>query len=100
VIAIVVVIVYMIASYGIFGVFASLSLGHGDHPDRGPLSLLGATLTLPGLAGIVLIIGRAVDRQRAGLRAHPRGASTCPQPFGCDQQGVPDGELGHRGRHT
>jgi preprotein translocase subunit SecD len=61
VIAIVVVIVYMIASYGIFGVFASLSLATAIILIVGLLSLLGATLTLPGLAGIVLIIGMAVD---------------------------------------
>jgi preprotein translocase subunit SecD len=56
-----VVIVYMIASYGIFGVFASLSLATAIILIVGLLSLLGATLTLPGLAGIVLIIGMAVD---------------------------------------
>jgi len=41
----------------------------------GVLSLLSATLTLPGIAGIVLTVGIASRFQRVDLRAHPRGSA-------------------------
>ena len=55
------VIVYMIATYGIFGVFADLALGVHILFIFASMALLGATLTLPGIAGIVFTIGMAVD---------------------------------------
>ena len=55
------VVVFMVASYGLFGVFASLALGLNVAAIFGLLSAIGATLTLPGIAGIVLTIGMAVD---------------------------------------
>jgi len=55
------VAVYMIASYGLFGVFAVIALGVNIALIFGALSLVGGTLTLPGIAGIVLTIGMAVD---------------------------------------
>ena len=55
------VVVYMIASYGLFGVFAALALTINVGLIFGILSAIGATLTLPGIAGIVLTIGMAVD---------------------------------------
>ncbi len=55
------VIIFMIAAYGTFGVFANISLILNVTLILGTLSLLGATLTLPGIAGIVLTIGMAVD---------------------------------------
>lgn len=61
VIAMVAVSLFMIASYGTFGVFAVLSLGLNMTMIFGILSAIGGTLTLPGIAGIVLIIGMAVD---------------------------------------
>ena len=74
------VVVYMIATYGIFGVFADLALGVHILLIFASMVLLGATLTLPGIAGIVFTIGMAVDFERADLRTHPRrGAS---RPFG------------------
>ena len=60
-VAMVAVAVYMIASYGLFGVFAVLALGINIALIFGALSLVGGTLTLPGIAGIVLTIGMAVD---------------------------------------
>ncbi len=52
---------YMLITYGIFGVFANIALAvHVSFIFAG-LVLLGATLTLPGIAGIVLTIGMAVD---------------------------------------
>ena len=55
------VLVYMAASYGMFGLFANLALLLNVALIFGALSTLGATLTLPGIAGIVLTIGMAVD---------------------------------------
>jgi len=55
------VVVLMIASYGLFGVFATIALGLNVALIFGALSAIGATLTLPGIAGIVLTIGMAVD---------------------------------------
>ncbi len=55
------VVIYMIATYGIFGVFADLALGVHILLIFASMVLLGATLTLPGIAGIVFTIGMAVD---------------------------------------
>ena len=52
---------FMILSYGLFGVFANIALIVNVGLIFGLLSLIGATLTLPGIAGIVLTIGMAVD---------------------------------------
>ena len=55
------VLVFMVLSYGLFGVFANLALLLNVALIFGVLSAIGATLTLPGIAGIVLTIGMAVD---------------------------------------
>ncbi|MCF6327132.1 MAG: protein translocase subunit SecD [Devosiaceae bacterium] len=55
------VVAFMLISYGLFGVFASISLTLNIIIILGVLSMLGATLTLPGIAGIVLTVGMAVD---------------------------------------
>lgn len=55
------VAVFMVASYGIFGVFSVISLFTNIMLLFACLSLLEATLTLPGIAGIALTIGTAVD---------------------------------------
>ena len=60
-VAFVAVLVFMILGYGRFGIFASLALLVNLSLVLGVLSALGATLTLPGIAGIVLTIGMAVD---------------------------------------
>ncbi len=61
VIGFVLVIIFMAAAYGAFGLIADLSLVINMLLIGGVLSLLQATLTLPGIAGIVLTIGMAVD---------------------------------------
>ena len=61
VIGLVAVIVFMAVSYGLFGLFANVALIANIILIGGALSLLQATLTLPGIAGIVLTIGMAVD---------------------------------------
>ncbi len=55
------VAVFMTLSYGWFGVMANVALGLNIVMIFGVLSLIGATLTLPGIAGIVLTVGMAVD---------------------------------------
>ncbi len=55
------VLVFMILAYGLFGIFANLALAANMGLVIGLLSQLGATLTLPGIAGIVLTVGMAVD---------------------------------------
>jgi preprotein translocase subunit SecD len=61
VIGMIAVSVFMLASYGLFGVFAVIALAVNMALIFAVLSLIGATLTLPGIGGIVLTIGMAVD---------------------------------------
>ena len=55
------VMIYMIYNYRIFGVFSNVSLLTNLILISGVLSIFGATLTLPGIAGIILTVGMAVD---------------------------------------
>jgi preprotein translocase subunit SecD len=55
------VIIFMVLFYGLFGVFADIALLFNLCLMLGALSVLGATLTLPGIAGIALTMGMAVD---------------------------------------
>ncbi len=55
------VVIFMLATYGLFGLFANIAVAVNVAMIFGLLSLLGATLTLPGIAGIVLTVGIAVD---------------------------------------
>ncbi|GEQ96958.1 hypothetical protein JCM17844_05950 [Iodidimonas gelatinilytica] len=55
------VVVFMLLVYGLFGAVANIALLVNIGLLMGALSVLGATLTLPGIAGIVLTVGMAVD---------------------------------------
>ena len=55
------VIIFMCLTYGILGVFATVALGMALLYILALLTLLQATLTLPGIAGIILTMGMAVD---------------------------------------
>ncbi|MBB3139465.1 protein translocase subunit SecD [Halomonas organivorans] len=55
------VVAFMLLRYKVFGVIANLALGFNLVLLVAAMSLLGATLTLPGIAGIVLTLGMAVD---------------------------------------
>jgi len=55
------VIIFMLVTYGLFGLFANIAVAVNVAMIFGILSLLSATLTLPGIAGIVLTVGIAVD---------------------------------------
>ncbi|MDQ7080596.1 MAG: protein translocase subunit SecD [Paracoccaceae bacterium] len=61
IVAFVAVLIFMMLSYGLFGVFANVALLMNVVILFAMLSIMGATLTLPGIAGIVLTIGMAVD---------------------------------------
>ncbi len=61
VVAFVAVLAFMFLSYGLFGVFANIALIINIGLIFGLLSMIGGTLTLPGIAGIVLTVGMAVD---------------------------------------
>ena len=61
IIAMILVVTFMVIAYGLFGLFANISLALNIVLILGALSALGSTLTLPGIAGIVLTIGMAVD---------------------------------------
>ncbi|MCY4239503.1 MAG: protein translocase subunit SecD [Rhodospirillaceae bacterium] len=61
IIGLILVIVFMVLAYGRFGLFANVALLTNLVLIAAALSLLQATLTLPGIAGIVLTIGMAVD---------------------------------------
>jgi protein-export membrane protein SecD len=77
------VVLFMFAAYGLFGVFANIALLVNIVLIFAVLSLIGSTLTLPGIAGIVLTIGIAVDanvlineriREELRLGKSPRAA--------------------------
>ncbi|MGR9072387.1 MAG: protein translocase subunit SecD, partial [Gammaproteobacteria bacterium] len=57
----VLVLVFMVAYYKIFGAVANLALAFNLVIIIAALSMMQATLTLPGIAGIVLTVGMAVD---------------------------------------
>jgi len=61
VIGLILVVIFMVVYYGRFGVFADVALLMNMVLIVALLSAFGATLTLPGIAGIVLTIGMAVD---------------------------------------
>jgi len=79
----VLVLMFMLVIYKGFGVFANIALGMNLVLLVAFMSLLGATLTLPGIAGIVLTVGMAVDanvlifsriREELANGASPQGA--------------------------
>jgi protein-export membrane protein SecD len=61
IVALVAVAAFMIICYGILGLFADLAMIANSFLMLGILTATGATLTLPGIAGIVLTMGVAVD---------------------------------------
>ena len=82
------VMIYMVASYGLFGVFANIALAINIALIVAVLSAIGATLTLPGIAGIVLTMGMAVDanvlifeRMREEIRAGANPRRVVEQGF-------------------
>jgi protein-export membrane protein SecD len=60
-VGLVLVVVFMLAIYGLLGLFSIVALFFNVALLMGVLSAFGATMTLPGIAGILLTIGMAVD---------------------------------------
>ena len=87
----------MVLSYGWFGWMAVAALVVNLALIIALMTLIGATLTMPGIAGIVLTIGMAVDFERADLRAHPRGAEDGARAGAGDRPRLREGAvLDHR----
>ena len=61
ILGIILVMGFMLINYGLFGIFANVALFFNLIFITGALSLFQATLTLPGIAGMVLTLGMAVD---------------------------------------
>jgi preprotein translocase subunit SecD len=61
VVAVILVVIFMFVFYGLFGIFANIALFFNLCLMFATLTLLDATLTLPGIAGIALTLGMAVD---------------------------------------
>ena len=60
-VSIALVVVFMLVTYGRFGVYANIALLVNAFLILGIMSMFNATLTLPGIAGFILTIGAAVD---------------------------------------
>jgi preprotein translocase subunit SecD len=61
VVSVLCVIVFMLVTYGRFGVYANIALVVNAFLILGIMAVFNATLTLPGIAGFILTIGAAVD---------------------------------------
>ncbi|SEH63135.1 protein translocase subunit SecD [Paracoccus alkenifer] len=99
-IATVLVVGYMIASYGLFGVFASVAVITNVILILSVMGAIGATLTLPGIAGIVLTVGTAVDanviiyeRIREELRSGKSVVKSINDGFGEAMSAIIDANL-------
>ena len=55
------IVIFMILAYGLFGLMVDITLFLNLAIMLGAMSFIGTTLTLPGIAGIILTIGMAVD---------------------------------------
>jgi preprotein translocase subunit SecD len=60
-IGLVAILIFIVLAYGLFGTFAAVALVVNGLMLMGTLSLIQATLTLPGIAGIVLTLAVAID---------------------------------------
>jgi len=60
-IGMILVLSFMLIYYKVFGIFANIALSLNLVILVAAMSIMGATLTLPGIAGIVLTVGMAVD---------------------------------------
>jgi preprotein translocase subunit SecD len=61
IISVVGVIIFMLITYGRFGIYATVALVVNAFLILGTMAMFNATLTLPGIAGFILTIGAAVD---------------------------------------
>ena len=61
IIGLIAVVIFMVIAYKVFGLLADIALTFNVVLLVAVMSILGATLTMPGIAGIILTIGMAVD---------------------------------------
>src|SRR5437763_1715221 len=61
IISVLMVVAFMLVTYGRFGVYANIALVVNAFLILGVMAMFNATLTLPGIAGFILTIGAAVD---------------------------------------
>lgn len=61
IIGLIAVIIFMILAYGLFGIMVDITVFFNLTIMLGIMSFIGTTLTLPGIAGVILTIGMAVD---------------------------------------
>ncbi|HKJ95436.1 MAG TPA: protein translocase subunit SecD [Gammaproteobacteria bacterium] len=94
------VVLFMAAYYKVFGLFADAALFANLVIIVGVLSILQATLTLPGIAGIVLTVGMAVDanvliyeRIREELKAGASSQTAISSGYGKAFSSIADGNL-------
>jgi len=81
-IAAIAVIVFMLVTYGRFGVYANIAVVINIFVILGVMALFNGTLTLPGIAGFVLTIGTAVDANvliNERMREERRRGRSVPQ---------------------
>src|SRR5690606_8836332 len=93
--ALILVSLFVIVIYKFFGVLATIALAFNLVLLVGLMSVIGATLTLPGIAGIVLTLGMAVDanvliysRSRAELRLGQRAERAASEGLGRARRAV------------
>ena len=67
--------IFMLVYYRLSGLNAIVALAGNLLIVLAAMAYTNATLTLPGIAGIILTVGRGGRHERARLRAHPRGAA-------------------------
>jgi protein-export membrane protein SecD len=60
-VSLVLIVAFTLATYGFLGIIALIAVGVNVTMIFGFMSLIGSTLTLPGIAGIVLTVGMAID---------------------------------------
>ena len=61
IVGLVAVVIFMLLAYGLFGVMVNIAIFLNIAIMLGIMSFIGTTLTLPGIAGIILTIGMSVD---------------------------------------
>lgn len=81
------VIIFMLAFYGLFGLFANIAMIINALMVLSLLALFGATLTLPGIAGIVLTMGMAVDANVLIFERMREEANNGKSPFAAVESG-------------
>ena len=87
IIAVTLVTIFMVVCYSLFGLFAIVSLTVNILLVIALMSLIGSTLTLPGIAGIALTMGMAVDANVLIYERMREEIRLGKKPYACVEQG-------------